>query len=219
MNPQPWLDDYVQRNQVTLARLREYTEEALAEVVAIERTVCPKPGPLPGEVVGMNVRNRVGLRAAESADFCAGTLIVRQVRNRGVRLIERGTGIELPLRKIKSVPSVAEWPGQVPQRGVQELLFDAPLGGDGLPGGLSPVLVWSLGAGETLGEFSALIVDNLDDLDLATVFAAAPIDLGADGIAGLARPTVPPPIGDDFEDVVRKVPQSAEGAGDTVTGA
>ncbi|MCD9593277.1 hypothetical protein [Streptomyces sp. 8ZJF_21] len=218
MNPRPWLDGYVQRNQVALARLREYTEDALAEVVAVERLVCPQPRRLPGEVIGMNVRNRVGLRATESVDFSAGTLSVRQVRNRGVRLLERGTGVELPLRKVKEVPSVAEWPGQVPQWGVQELLFDAPLNDDGLPAGLHPVLVWSMGKGDMLGGFSALIVDDLEDLDLATAFAAVRIDPGMPSAAGLTRPSSPP-IGDDFEDVVRKVPQSAGEVGDTVTGA
>jgi hypothetical protein len=219
MNPQPWLDTFVQRNQVALARLREYTEEVLAEVVAIERSVCPAPGPLPGEVVGMNVRNRVGLRAARSVDFSAGTLGIRQVRNRGVRLTERSTGIELPLRKMAAVPSAAERPGQVPLRGTQELLFDAPLDGDGLPAGLHPVLVWSLGPGDALGEFSVLIVDNLDDLDLATVFAIVHIAPGMHGVAGLGRPAAPPVIRDDFEDYVRKVPQSEGEAGDTGTGA
>ncbi|GAA2476738.1 hypothetical protein GCM10010406_11140 [Streptomyces thermolineatus] len=220
MNPQLWLGELVQRNQPSLARLRAYTEDALAEVIEIERGVCPQPASLPGEVIGMNVRNRVGLRAIESVDFCSGTLILKQVRNRGIRLIERGTGLEVRFRKVKAIPAVTEWPGRLPYRPVQELMFDWPIGNDGLPEGLSPVLVWSIGVDDQLGEFSALVVDNLDELDVATVFAVVDIESGLGNVGAFTQPsTSPAPVVDDFEDVVQKVPLPAEETGDTTAGA
>ncbi|WP_380280468.1 hypothetical protein [Kitasatospora purpeofusca] len=218
MNPQSWLDAYVERNLVALGRARTVAEDVLAEAMITERSKRPEPDAVAGSVVGMDFRDRF-LLAASSMDGLS--LSVRAVHNRGVRLVERGSGLELPLRKVRALPAAraaVRAEVEVPRHATQELLFDTPIGVDLLPEGTWPLVVWSLGVDGLLSEFTALVVDSVKKLDAANALAAVRIPAVA-----LAERTglrvVGQAVHDDFEDLVGKVAPVAEEAGETGTGA
>lgn len=91
MNPQSWLDAFVQRNLVDLARMREYCEQGLAQAMVPERKKRPKPERIRGEVVSMDMRDRV-LLAADNPVFQSGRFKLGARPNRSICLIEKEQG-------------------------------------------------------------------------------------------------------------------------------
>ncbi|HET9379450.1 MAG TPA: hypothetical protein VFP69_01290, partial [Streptomyces sp.] len=173
MNPQSWLDAFVQRNLLDLARVRGYVEMSLATTMTTERKKRPRPGRIEGGVVAMDVRD-LTLLAASNPLFESGTFKLRPRPNRGVRLVEKSTGRELALRKILESPTVQGFDRGGRQYAAQGMLFDSP---EELAEGLVPALVWSIDKADLLGEFRAVVVDGIQSLDRSPLIAVATADV------------------------------------------
>ncbi|OWA08246.1 hypothetical protein B9W62_18410 [Streptomyces sp. CS113] len=221
MNPQSWLDAFVGRNEVDLARMRGYLEDSLAAAAVLERKKRPHPRRVEGAVISMDVRDRV-LLAAATPVFESGNFQLRPGPNRSVGLEERASGVLLRMRKIKELP-VARLSGetvvQVPyQAGFDEL--DEP-GLDALPTlrhGYVPALVWWMDKSDLLGGFLVVVLDDEKSLNRSPLVACAKAEVPA--LATLPRGNVKPSVQhvkDDFDNLVaprrpRREAGGAEGA-------
>ncbi|WP_406126985.1 hypothetical protein [Streptomyces sp. NBC_00989] len=217
MNPQSWLDAFVERNAVDLARMREYCEQSLAVAMEAERKKRPVPEGVQGAVVAMEMRDRVLLAAANPV-FGSGKFTLVEKPNRSVCLREKRTGHEIRVRKAKEPPmlnAAAYRPPDVHQPPI----FDAD--GDGLDSGLTPVLVWHIDPSDLMADFRAVIVDDLEELNHSpmTVCASTEVPLLAT-LKDANVATAASAVNDDFDDLVdRRHPREAGGTGDTPTQA
>ncbi|MBT2367155.1 hypothetical protein J7E88_18030 [Streptomyces sp. ISL-10] len=212
MNPQSWLDAFVQRNVVDLARMREYCEQGLAQAMVPERKKRPRPTSIQGAVVAMDMRDRV-LLAAENPVFQSGRFRLVPRPNRSVCLVEKATGIEVRVRKIHESPALDRSIYTKPDVH-QPMIFDPA--GDTLGPGLTPVLVWCIDQSDLLSDFRAVIVDNLDELQRSPMVVCASAEVPPlatlKGVVGTAASSAPK---DDFDDLVEpRRPLRADGTGD-----
>jgi hypothetical protein len=213
MNPQSWLDAFVERNAVDLARMREYCEQSLAVAMEAERRKRPAPKKVQGTVVAMEMRDRV-LLAADNPVFASGRFTLVEKPNRSVCLREKSTGHEIRVRKTKEPPvlnSAAARPPDIQQPPI----FDAE--GDGLDIGLTPILVWHIDPSDLMADFRAVIVDDLEELNRSpmTVCASTEVPLLA-SLRDANVATAASAVEDDFDDLVdRRRPRQADGTGDT----
>lgn len=207
MNPQSWLDAFVQRNLVDLARMREYCEQALAQAMVPERKKRPKPERIRGEVVSMDMRDRV-LLAADNPVFRSGRFKLSARSNRSICLVEKETGIEVRVRKVSEPPAVDRtvftWPD------VQQTSLFEPRG-ECLDPSLTPVLVWFIDKHDLLNHFRAVIVDNLEELKRSPMVVCASAEVpplaSLKSLTGAATASTPK---DDFEDWVKSRRQGQE---------
>ncbi|MEW2081109.1 hypothetical protein [Streptomyces sp. NPDC005283] len=212
MNPQSWLNAFVERNAVDLARMREYCEQSLADAMEAERKKRPAPKQVQGPVVAMEMRDRV-LLAAENPVFTSGNFTLVEKSNRSVCLREKRTGHELRVRKTKEPPACDPAAYRPPDIH-QPPIFDAE--GDGLDPGLTPVLVWHIDPSDLMGDFRAVIVGDLEELNRSpmTVCASAEVPHLAT-VKDATVATAASVVKDDFDDLVgRRRPLEADGTGD-----
>ncbi|MGW3448359.1 hypothetical protein [Streptomyces sp. NPDC001076] len=224
MNPQSWLDAFVERNQVDLARMRGYLEDSLAGAAVLERKKRPHPKRVEGAVISMDVRDRVLLSAANPA-FASGKFELRPGPNRSVGLLERSSGVLLRLRKLKEAPGILP---QTPRVGVapyQLRLGEADEQDGGVPpalgAGYLPLLVWWIDASDLLGDFLAVVLDDEKDLNRSPLVACAKAEVPA--LATLPRGNVKPSVPlveDDFDNLVasRRPRRKAGGTKDAPPG-
>ncbi len=212
MNPQSWLDAFVERNAVDLARMREYCELSLAVAMEAERKKRPAPEKVQGEVVAMEMRDRV-LLASDNPVFASGNFTRVKKPNRSVCLREKRTGQEIRVRKAKEPPLLNAAAYRPPDTH-QPPIFDAD--GDGLDLGLTPALVWHIDPSDLMGDFRAVIVDDLGELNRSpmTVCASSEVPLLA-SLKDANVATAASAVSDDFDEVKRRRPREAEGTGDT----
>ncbi|MFJ8624270.1 hypothetical protein ACIRD3_15675 [Kitasatospora sp. NPDC093550] len=213
MNPQDQLDAYVQRNAAGLSRLRALAEDALADAMVAARLDRPKPGKVAGDVVSIGVRDKLFLAASRDKLIEQSSLRVRQVRGRGLRVVD-AANVEVSLRKVPELPRMArgfESAAVLHGADPQELLFDMPPIWPSLDE-LSPVILWSIGADDVLAEFTVMMVDDVKELERAKAYAMVPI-APAVRAADEEELKADTRVSDDFEDFVgKKMP--AEGTGD-----
>ncbi|MGW3101348.1 hypothetical protein [Streptomyces sp. NPDC001100] len=213
MNPQSWLDAFVERNAVDLARMREYCELSLAVAMKSERKKRPTPKKVEGSVVAMEMRDLV-LLAADNPVFVSGNFTLVEKPNRSVCLREKLTGQEIRVRKTKE-PSLLNAAAYRPPDIHQPPIFDAD--GDGLDPGLVPVLVWHIDPSDLMADFRAVIVDDLEELNRSpmTVCASTEVPLLA-SLKDANVATAASAVSDDFGNLVsRRRPREADGTGDT----
>ncbi|MFI1466204.1 hypothetical protein [Streptomyces wuyuanensis] len=220
MNPQSWLDAFVERNQVDLARMRGYWEHSLAHAAHTERKKRPRPERIEGAVLSMDVRDRA-LLAATNPTFGAGKLVLKPGPNRSVGLIERSSGVKLRVRKIKEPPDLHVARSRVVAM-YQPRLDEGEAAGAGmearLGGGYVPLLVWSIDSSDLLGDFLAVVLERESDLNRSPLVVCAKVEVP--DLDTLHRDTVKPnvlPVQDDFENLVaprrpRREAGGAEGA-------
>ncbi|MFD7463990.1 MULTISPECIES: hypothetical protein [Streptomyces] len=221
MNPQSWLDAFVGRNVVDLARVRGYLEDSLAAAAVPERKKRPHPRRVEGAVISMDVRDRV-LLAAATPVFESGNFHLRPGPNRSVGLEERASGVLLRMRKIKELP-VARLSGetvvQVPYQAGFDELDESDL--DALPTlghGYVPALVWWMDKSDLLGGFLVVVLDDEKSLNRSPLVVCAKAEVPA--LATLLRGNVKPSVQhvkDDFDNLVaprrpRREAGGAEGA-------
>jgi hypothetical protein len=206
MNPQSWLDAFVERNQVDLARMRGYLEDSLAGAAVLERKKRPHPKRVEGAVISMDVRDRVLLSAANPA-FASGKFELRPGPNRSVRLAERSSGVLLRLRKPKESPAMLPHTPRVCSVPYQPRLDEMVEWADGAPhplgGGYLPLLVWWMDASDLLGDFLVVVLDDEKDLNRTPLVACAKADVPT--LATLPRGNVKPSVPlveDDFDNLV-----------------
>lgn len=222
MNPQSWLAAFVQRNVEDLARMRGYVELSLANAMKAERDKRPRPEMTRGEVLAMEVRDRV-LLSADNPVFASGKFAFRKRPLRAVRLVERATGVELPLRKISGPVSVERSPAaRTPPVYVQEILSDPAV--DMLAEGLVAALVWSIDQHDLMADFRAVIVDGPESLNRSPLVAVASVEIPPleSLLAAGSVVSSGPVLGDDFDQLVaRRKPRAknAGGTGDAPSGA
>ncbi|MET8028737.1 hypothetical protein [Streptomyces avermitilis] len=217
MNPQLWLDAFVERNAVDLARMREYCEQSLAVAMEAERRKRPVPRKVQGAVVAMDMRDRV-LLSADNPVFESGNFTLVGKPNRSVCLREKRTGHEIRVRKTKE-PLILNAAAYRPPDVHQPPIFDAH--GDDLDSGLTPVLVWHIDPSDLMADFRAVIVDDLDELSHSpmTVCASTEVPLLAT-LKDANVATAASAVNDDFDDLVdRRRPREVGGTGDTPTQA
>ncbi|WP_309056213.1 hypothetical protein [Streptomyces sp.] len=221
MNPQPWLDAFVKRNEVDLARMRGYLEDSLAGAAVLERKKRPHPRRVEGAVISMEVRDRV-LLAASNPVFESGKFELSPGPNRSVRLRERSSGTLLRLRKVRESP-VALWGGEpvvaVPyQAGFDELDESEEAAPHALGHGYVPALVWWMDKSDLLGGFLVVVLDEEKSLNRSPLVTCAKAEVPA--LASLPRGNVKQivrHVKDDFDNLVaprrpRREAGGAEGA-------
>lgn len=206
MNPQSWLDAFVERNQVDLARMRGYLEDSLAGAAVLERKKRPHPKRVEGAVISMDVRDRVLLSAANPA-FASGKFELRPGPNRSVGLAERSSGVLLRLRKLKESPAILPHTPRVCAVPYQPRLDEMDESAEGTPhplgGGYLPLLVWWMDASDLLGDFLVVVLDDEKDLNRTPLVACAKADVPT--LATLPRGNVKPSVPlveDDFDNLV-----------------
>ncbi|MFJ2261402.1 hypothetical protein ACIOKD_24205 [Streptomyces sp. NPDC087844] len=213
MNPQLWLDAFMERNAVDLARMRDYCEQSLAVAMEAERKKRPTPKKVQGTVVAMEMRDRV-LLAADNPVFGSGKFTLVEKSNRSVCLREKRTGHEIRVRKAKE-PPIVNTAAYRPPDVHQPPIFDAD--GDGLDSGLTPVLVWHIDPSDLMADFRAVVVDDLEELNHSpmTVCASREVPLLAT-LQDANVATAASAVNDDFDDLVdRRRPREADGTGAT----
>jgi hypothetical protein len=221
MNPQPWLDAFVGRNEVDLARMRGYLEDSLAAAAVLERKKRPHPRRVEGAVISMDVRDRVLLAAANPV-FESGKFELRPGPNRSVGLQERASGVLLRMRKVKESPAAAlggDTVVQLPyQAGFDELDKPEAATPPILGHGYVPALVWWMDKSDLLGGFLVVVLDDDKSLNRSPLLACAKAEVPA--LASLAQGNVKSSVRhveDDFENLVaprrpRREAGGAEGA-------
>lgn len=221
MNPQSWLDAFIERNEVDLARMRGYLEDSLAAAAVLERKKRPHPRRVEGAVISMDVRDRVLLAAANPV-FASGEFELCPGPNRSVGLRERASGTLLRMRKVKESPAAVlggETVVQVPyQAGFDEL--DKPEGAAPLVLGRGhvPALVWWMDKSDLLGGFLVVVLDDEKSLNRSPLVTCAKVEVPA--LASLPRGNVKSSVRhveDDFDNLVaprrpRREAGGAEGA-------
>src|SRR5258708_22362662 len=162
MDPQEWLGAFVQRNRMDLARLRGYLENAGAVVMPGERKRRPRPKPVEGVLVGMEIRDLV-LISAKNPVFESGRFHMRRRQNLGILLGEKATGFEFSVRKVKHDGPLMRAAQNVVsgQRNVfvQDPLFSEDDAGPDLPQQWTMFMVWSVGPQDTVTGCHAIVAD------------------------------------------------------------
>lgn len=219
MEPQSWLDVFVRRNLAEFARFRNYVEAALAATIADERKKRPRPEHIPGEVLGMGVRDRILLQVGNPA-FLSGGLIPFAKPNRGVGLRERATGVEVSVRKVFESGTAPDEGADSSQVIVGAFVQDSlvPEEGPNLAEGLGVMIIWAVGADDLLADCQIVVYQGAkgsfdpNRVTLRAVTGIPPLEAISSG----TLPGVVVSPEDDFGQLVaRRGSQTARGSGET----